>query len=141
MQYMNLTVNGTVIFTAAACFNLKYIGAGLYQPYSGAFFFYDTQGTSDPIYTGLGSRFILLYRSADGTTLSSLPIQAVPSQSLTAILDNQNVAINLHEQVLATAQPTATLMPTGADQAYLNQALLAPSSAYVVPGYWTGYSL
>jgi len=141
MQYMDLTINGAVIFTAAPCYNQKYVGAALYQAYSGGFFFYDTQGSSDPVYSSLGQRFILLYRSADGTTLSSLPVQAVPAQSLTAILDNQNVAINLYEQVLAVGQPSATSMPVGADQSYLNQALFAPSSAYVVPGYWDGYSL
>lgn len=35
-----------------------------YQGFAGEFAFVDTQGASDPVYTGLGSRFQLVYLNA-----------------------------------------------------------------------------
>jgi hypothetical protein len=141
MQYMDLTVNGTVIFQGQISLNLIYVGGQLYQPYEGAFFFYDTQGNTEPDYTGYGTRYLLIYRHADGATASQIPVQAVPSQSLTTILDNQNIAINLYEQVLSTTVPSGAALPVGATQDYINQSLLSPQSSYVEPGYWVNYSV
>lgn len=43
------------------CQNLKPIIRYAYIGFAGDFFFFDTQGEDDPIYTGLGSRFLLYY--------------------------------------------------------------------------------
>jgi hypothetical protein len=63
--YMDLTVNGKPITTAVRCVE----GARLlldrqYLGFIGDFGVIDTQGNSDPVYTGLGSRWQLLYLEA-----------------------------------------------------------------------------
>lgn len=64
-MYADLDVSSDVVFRGAIC---RY-GADIVQSptlrFSGSLHFYDTQGTQDPEYAGLGSRFILLYL-ADG---------------------------------------------------------------------------
>lgn len=50
--------------------NLVRMVRDLYLGFSGDLVFYDTQGSSDPVYTGLGSRFVLVYLSP--TDLSNL---------------------------------------------------------------------
>jgi hypothetical protein len=47
--------------TGILCQNLKPIVRYGYVGYQGDFFFFDTQGADDPVYTGLGSRFLLYY--------------------------------------------------------------------------------
>lgn len=63
--YMDLISNGTPITKAVRCVE----GARLlldrgYLGFIGDFGFIDTQGNSDPVYTGLGSRWQLLYLEA-----------------------------------------------------------------------------
>lgn len=43
------------------CLNLNRLVRYAYLGFTGDFVFLDTQGTEDPIYTGLGSRFQLVY--------------------------------------------------------------------------------
>ena len=58
----DLTVNGVVITTAALCLNLKRLLINRqYMGIIGDFMFVDTQGENDPQYSGLGSRYQLLY--------------------------------------------------------------------------------
>lgn len=61
--FMNVSVSGTLIIGGVICQNLNRIVRDTYLGFDGDFAFYDTQGTSDPIYTGLGSRWLLLYLS------------------------------------------------------------------------------
>lgn len=59
--FFDLILNGTRIVTAMLCLN----GVGLvreaYLGFIGQLAFIDTQGSTDPTYTGLGSRYILTY--------------------------------------------------------------------------------
>ncbi len=56
--YVSVYISGVAIVLGRAALNLvKIVRRGMI----GDVFFYDTQGASDPIYTGLGSRFILIY--------------------------------------------------------------------------------
>lgn len=142
MLLMDLAVNNTQIFTGQPCFDRIFIQRHPYLQYGGGFFFQDTQGFSAPSYDGLNTRYLLIYKSEDGAALWSLPVQAVPNQSLTTILDNQNIAINLYEQTIDTAVPVGAALPTGADQGYSNQSFIAPQLGYAVPGYWaSSYSV
>ena len=53
-----------MIVCGVLCENLNRIVRSLYLGFSGDFVFFDTQGGNDPqdpIYTGLGSRFVLVY--------------------------------------------------------------------------------
>ena len=49
------------IIAGVLCQNLNRIVRSLYLGFSGDFIWLDTQGTTDPIFTGLGSRYILVY--------------------------------------------------------------------------------
>jgi len=61
--YFDITVNGTEIVSTMICLNLVYLIREAYLGFSGNLFFFDTQGTNDPDYTSLGSRYILVYQS------------------------------------------------------------------------------
>ena len=65
----DLSVGGTQIAYAVQCKNLVSLVPTAYLGFAGWLLFFDTQGTSDPIYTGLGTRWVLLYLdSADEVT-------------------------------------------------------------------------
>lgn len=59
--FMDVYVNNALIIAGVLCENLNRIVRSLYLGFSGDFVFYDTQGTNDPDYAGLGSRFVLVY--------------------------------------------------------------------------------
>lgn len=63
--YMNLYVNNTVIIQGVICQNINRIVRDLYLGFIGDFFFNDAQGLTDPYYTGLGTRYELVYLAAD----------------------------------------------------------------------------
>jgi hypothetical protein len=69
-MFFDLSVNGTQVAYAVQCKNLVSLVPTSYLGFSGHLVFFDTQGTSDPVYTGLGSRWVLLY--LDSTDLESL---------------------------------------------------------------------
>ena len=60
-MFLDLAVNGVPIAYAVQCKNMVSLVPTAYLGFSGWMIFLDTQGSSDPIYTGLGSRFVLLY--------------------------------------------------------------------------------
>jgi hypothetical protein len=64
-MFMDLLVNDALVVGGVLCQNENRIVRSLYFAFSGDFEFYDTQGDTDPVYTGLGSRYLLLYLSAD----------------------------------------------------------------------------
>jgi hypothetical protein len=61
--YFDLSVNNTNFRNGVVCQDrnllIRYPSLG----FSGDFWFLDTQGTSDPVYTGLGTRFLFEYWS------------------------------------------------------------------------------
>lgn len=59
--FLDLYVNDGLIIAGVLCQNLNRIVRSLYLGFSGDLAFFDTQGTDDPDYTGLGSRFLLEY--------------------------------------------------------------------------------
>lgn len=67
--FCSLFIGANPIVSNVLCENLNRIVRSLYLGFSGDLAFNDTQGTSDPVYTGLGSRFQLVYLAA-----SDLPV-------------------------------------------------------------------
>lgn len=68
--FMTVQIGTTVIISNVLCENLNRIVRDAYLGFSGDFVFFDTQGSSDPIYTGLGTRWLLMYLApADLTNL------------------------------------------------------------------------
>lgn len=60
--YFDLFVNNTSIVQTMICLNLVGLVREAYQGFTGQLFFFDTKGTSDPTYDGLGSRYLLVYK-------------------------------------------------------------------------------
>ena len=63
--FMDLFVNDEPVRQGIICQNLNLIVREAYLGFSGDLYFDDTQGSDDPNYTGLGSRFQLVYLSAE----------------------------------------------------------------------------
>ena len=61
--YFDLTLNSNLIISSMICLNLVGLVRESYLGFTGQLFFFDTQGTDDPDYTGLGTRYILVYQS------------------------------------------------------------------------------
>jgi len=63
--FCDLLVNGALIIGGVICENRNRIVRSVYLGFSGDLMFIDTQGNADPIYTGLGTQFVLAYLAAD----------------------------------------------------------------------------
>lgn len=61
--FMSVTSNDTLIVSNVICQNLNRIVRDLYLGFSGDFMWCDTEGTSDPDYTGVGGRYQLVWLS------------------------------------------------------------------------------
>jgi hypothetical protein len=77
--FMDVIVGATPIIQGVICMNAKLIVRSTYLGFSGDLEFVDTQpsalnGPSDPVYTGLGSRYQLLYLSATEIAALNLPV-------------------------------------------------------------------
>jgi len=59
--FMDLYVSGVLVVGGVLCENLTRIVRDAYLGFIGDFVFGDTQGTSDPFYTGLGTQYLLVY--------------------------------------------------------------------------------
>lgn len=62
--FLDLSVDGSPIVTGALCLNGARLMREAYLGFTGDLVFVDTQGSADPSYTGLGSRFVLFYLEA-----------------------------------------------------------------------------
>ena len=62
--YMDVMIGTQAIVQGIIARNSTLIIRNTYFGFSGDFIFLDTQGNSDPIFTGLGSRFVLIYLTA-----------------------------------------------------------------------------
>lgn len=60
-MFLDLTVNGNPIAYAVQCKNLTNLVPTAYLGFSGWLTFVDTQGAEAPQYSGLGTRWLLLY--------------------------------------------------------------------------------
>ena len=61
--FIDLFVDNTLVIGGVICQNLNRIVRSLYLGFSGDLVFIDNQGDSDPVYTGLGTRYSLAYLS------------------------------------------------------------------------------
>jgi len=59
--FMDVTSNDVLIIQGVICENLNRIVRDLYLGFSGDFVFTDLQGSNDPDYTGIGTRYVLLW--------------------------------------------------------------------------------
>lgn len=59
--FVDVYVNDALVIGGVLARNLLKIVRSAYLGFVGDVFFYDTQGTDDPVYSGLGDRFVFLY--------------------------------------------------------------------------------
>lgn len=59
--YLDLSINGSAIATGLLCRDRVRLVRASYRPFIGDLAFIDTQGANDPDYSGLGSRYILVW--------------------------------------------------------------------------------
>jgi hypothetical protein len=62
--FADVLVNSAPIILNRLCLNQTRIVREAYLGFMGDFVFVDTQGSDDPVYTGLGTRFLLIYLAA-----------------------------------------------------------------------------
>lgn len=62
--FVDVYVNNTLIIGGVAALNLVKVVRSKYLGFLGDVFFFDTQGQSDPEYSGLGDRYVMLYDDA-----------------------------------------------------------------------------
>lgn len=62
--YVDLYVGSSPVALGVIALNLNRIVRYRYLGFAGDLTFWDTQGTEDPVYTGLGARFQLVYIEA-----------------------------------------------------------------------------
>ena len=60
--YFDLIVEGNIFISSRLCLDRTQLIFEQYLSFPGQFFFVDTQGTSNPTYDGLNSRYFLYYR-------------------------------------------------------------------------------
>lgn len=73
--FLDLYVNNVLVIGGCICQNLNRIVRSAYLGFQGDLGFADTQGTSNPYYTGLGSRFQLVYLTPDDLVALGIPIE------------------------------------------------------------------
>jgi hypothetical protein len=61
--FFDLLVSSAPIVSGVICLNLVKLVRRLYLGFIGDFVFFDSQGNTDPVSTGLGSRYLLAYLS------------------------------------------------------------------------------
>ncbi len=74
--YFDLTAGGVPVSTTVRCLNEARLCEDRQYLFTGDFLFFDTQGDSDPDYTGLGSRFVLVFLEA--ADLAAIAAAGVP---------------------------------------------------------------
>lgn len=74
-MFIDLYVDNALVIGGVLCENLNKIVRSAYLGFSGDLAFIDTQGSSDPDYAGLGSRFKLAY--LDPTDVATADAAAV----------------------------------------------------------------
>ena len=73
--FVDLYSNNALIIAGVLAQNLRLIVISAYLGFIGDLTFYDNQGTSDPYYTGLGTRYSLVYLAPGDIPSSSLIAQ------------------------------------------------------------------
>lgn len=73
--FVDVYVGATLIIAGVIALNLNLIVRSEYLGFSGDFVFLDTTGNgNDPVYTGLGTTYELIYLSADDIAALNLPV-------------------------------------------------------------------
>ncbi len=103
MLYCDLVLNGVQAWSGVPCLLGTPINSRAYLGFTGSLLFIDTQGTSDPDYTGLGTRYFLIYVPADGSTNTVVPLTMEPSQQVSITLGLQDCLLSFYDRDTLTS--------------------------------------
>lgn len=65
LLYMSMVVDGVESWNNYVCYDRQNIKPFAYMPFKGGLYFIDTEGNTDPVYTGLNTRYFLIYLFED----------------------------------------------------------------------------
>lgn len=100
MLYCDLAINNVPIWSGVPCLFVVNLKSFPYIPFTGDLAFIDTAGYDDPTYEGLGGRYQLIFFPTDGTPNVVVPLQNIPNQSVTVVLQGQNCTIHIYDQTV-----------------------------------------
>lgn len=126
--FVDLLIGGSLIIGGVIAQNLNRIVRDAYLGFGGDLVFIDTQGSNDPVYTGLGSRYALAY--LDATDLLSVP--SFPPSGPFTFPTAPSTAVIIDPAALAVIDAFATA-PSGAQIANINTLVTSLKSAGVWP--------
>jgi hypothetical protein len=73
--FLDLYVDNVLIIGGCICQNLNRIVRSAYLGFQGDLGFWDTQGSENPYYTGIGSRYQLVYLSPSDLASAGVPLE------------------------------------------------------------------
>jgi hypothetical protein len=129
--FFDLYLSDVAIITGVLCFNLNLLVRNAYLGFIGDFAFVDNQGTNDPDYTGLGSRYQLVYLApgdiAGQATPTSTP--AVPGSGSTPATGNAGGFATVTASLNANATTTVVTAKTCTLASVIIPSPLTPDAA------------
>jgi hypothetical protein len=109
--YLDLTVAGTLTIAGVICQNDNLLVINSYLGFIGDLVFIDTLGASDPVYSGLGTQYLLAYLLPSEILAAPLPTGPV-AQSITVLPPAPTPTPTPTPGVTPTPTPTPTPVPT-----------------------------
>ncbi len=103
MLYCDLVLNGVQAWSGVPCLLGTPINSRAYLGFIGDLLFIDTQGTSDPDYTGLGTRYFLVYVPVDGSSNTVVPLTMEPAQQVSITLGLQDCLLSFYDRDTLTS--------------------------------------
>jgi hypothetical protein len=96
MLYMDASLNGVSLWLGKPCLNGVGLNLYRYVGFPGQLIFLDTQGSTDPVWTGLADRYQLVWY-VTGPDAVIIPLSATPSQQLDVTLGQQTYTLTIYE--------------------------------------------
>lgn len=109
--YLDLTVAGTLILAGVICQNGNLLVINTYLGFIGDLAFIDTLDASDPVYTGLGTQYLLAYLLPSDIVAASLPALPV-AQTIVTLPPAPTPTPTPTPGVTPTPTPVPTATPT-----------------------------
>lgn len=99
MIFCDLDLNNQPVWRGTPCLLGVPLETAPYQGFYGTLIFAPAPGVEgDPSYSGLGSDFVLLFWAEGATTPQEVPLQGIPSQQLSVVLDGQNCTLSFYDR-------------------------------------------
>ena len=139
MLYCDLVLNGVQAWSGVPCLLGAPINSRAYLGFVGDLLFVDTQGVSDPDYTGLGTRYFLIYVPTDGSANTVVPLTMEPSQQVSVTLGLQDCLLSFYDRdTLTSPTDRAAFVPAIPSRGFQSPAVVVgppgPQGQPGIPG-------